>query len=207
MAEEAKTRTKGGEKKLIGLDSSVAEILKYDQEGLMLYFDPQALPVLSEKELTQLSRKNAESYNVAKSKATYAEERGELDAVLDAIRANPERPKAVSRTLISNTDAKYAYVWKRKENTHKVLNSGGEFVLRGQHKEQTMNTRSDSKYHVLGSNGRDELILMRIPKATLREIDASGRKARVDLLGQVKDELVESVQRAGLKMLDTSDKD
>lgn len=190
------------EKAVITLDKNLDEVLELDSKGCVLLFpaDPAKFLLLKPEQYGKLSTENRQRYAYALEEWEYLRSsEAETAAAVSRFEVDQHRVAAGSRLAIDNPDPRFKYVWKAPENVREMLALGGE-VVSATGKEQTMN--SVAGHHVISNQGKDELVLCRIPKTTQAKLDEQGRKGLEALKDMGKREFGDLVRQAKAEVVE-----
>jgi hypothetical protein len=183
------------ERKYIDVDTSYANVLKYDKEGHTLVFlsKPELFLVLSLDQLNELSASTRKIYKFAKS--DYDKSKGMFkDDLLSLIGAEEVYGTAADQLEVE-LDGSEDYVLKWVSPT-KVRNQivTGWVVVTDEVKSQR-GLRVEG-YHMIGKN---ELVLMKTSKENYAKLRAAQDSNYSDMITIQQDTIKDAAERAGVK--------
>lgn len=197
--------TNGRLKTFVSVDTTVEQVLKLDTEGHVLVFsgDPSRFVELSPAQVLKLSVENRQRYGYAKEEHEYLKQEGDSSAFVGAFEIDPARAGANSRLDINRKDPNYDYFWKAPENVAGFLANGGEVVpARG--KEQTLaGASAKSGAHEISNQGRTELVLCRMPKQRMAQMEAEGKRRYAKLMQQGSRDFADLVAEAKAEVVES----
>lgn len=197
-------KTKSGEKIVVRLDMGEERVLELDRSGATLIFsgDPARFVKLSSAGYKGLGSENRQRYAYALEEyEALVQEDGTSD-VASMFKIDPSAVRADDRLNVSGRDPRYEYSWKKPENVERFLAKGGEVVPR-RAGEKTLNTTGSA--HVITRDGKDELVLCRIPKEVRQKHRVEGEKRLAKFMEQGKQEFAQLVKEAKAEVVESKE--
>lgn len=184
------------EKKInITEDNTLEEVLKYDNEGYLLVFDPDSFMELSGNDLRSLRKINRDRYSVYKEIAEDAKKRVPRDEkILDEFQVAASAGLAARRLEVKGKDPKFAYRWERPDMVEDRRDEGWNVVNDG---VSTLRNQSGKGIHRIGAQGQEELVLIAIPKEKLAVRQERKRLKRQRAIEGIAVESKASIEKLG----------
>jgi len=184
---------------IAGVDTSLADVLKWSQEGREIYFgDLKDFLELSEETYAALNASSKQRYNLAKS-ITYGSD--PVGAIMDAQRGwskeyNIKPGSASSNTVVLGKDPNKDYYLSREDSVDFHANNEG-FVVTRDPNITVGNSKETCTYKTVGGQRKPELILMERPKELAILAQKKSKDLRDRLTKAAQENYVESNARKG----------
>lgn len=160
----------------VGVDTTVAEVLQFDEEGHSLYFNDSVakFKVLSREEQQLLSQANRERYLA--SYGLYRQNCDERDKPSPTKNLSTFGRQSAPRTKFSwnkkTLNPAYEYLWPSPDRVDQLISEGAEVVTRDNDPKVQCSGATVDKEGTLkiGTPGHTQHVAMRMPKETYRKI-------------------------------------
>jgi len=146
----------------VSIDTSVEDVVSYDQRGVKLFFDDsiEGFLKLPQSVVKELGAENKQRYILAAGSYHLNVEEQELPK-LEELEINMQMALATSKLELTGKDPSKYYCWKRPDELRAELQRGWQIV-----KDDKIGTlvSSPSSVHRVGAMGQDELVLVEMSK-------------------------------------------
>jgi hypothetical protein len=185
--------------KVVGaVDSTVEDVLKWNQEGRVLFFldDEETFLGLAPDEVKQLSLENRKRYDVARGIARGDDVMGTVTADIKGYEETYNvRPGSADDNLsVYGQKPGETYYWERPENIGRRKAEGW-----GVNTDSDISTshKESCSHHTVGGEAKSELVLLSRPKSVQKAEDAKNRAQRDRLINGAKDSFRRGVEKMG----------
>lgn len=185
---------------IVGVDTSVEDVVKYSKEGRRLLFgEDENFLKLPEEIVRQLSVENRRKYDMAKNITLKQDVVGTIeDGLRGWVKDYNVIPGAASgKTIVTGKDPKMEYHWASKEKLSKHLGMG--FQVTRDPNVKAGDSSDTCTYKTIGGENKPEMVLVERPKSVGIEVRAR-ENAKADQLEQATlDNYVETAARKGFE--------
>jgi hypothetical protein len=192
--------TKKLKSEIVGVDTSLEDVLKWSKEGRTLFFsEDEDFLELPEEVVRELSLDNRRKYDVARGITFKQDVVGTIeDSLKEWVKDYNIIPGSASaKTAVSGKDPHKDYRWARKELLGKHIANG--YKVTRDPKVKAGDASDTCSFKAIGGEQKPEMVLVERPKDVTLKIKSKRKQQRDSYSQATMDNYVESAARQGFE--------
>ena len=182
-------------KVIVKADLTFEEVLRYDNEGMLLVWEPEDFQPLKDEELRQLRKANRDRYEIFKEIHEDSKKRIEEDEeILGGFQVGVTSGLAARRLDVKGKDENFSYRWERPDMVEDRRDEGWQITKKG---VKTLRNQEGKGIHRIGAQGQEELILMQMPKDRLSVRKERKKAMRARAIEGIANESRSNIEKLG----------